>query len=174
MSYHEWIDGDSVPGGSGGSEIPSSLLRLVAYSAPIIAFITNPIDWLWKHVAPLLVDGIIGLATPFIDGILFVFLGKEGMNQTPGLAELPVFIAGRIANGLLGVVVALGDALITVNEGIIPTLPGPIDAILITGLFVVEVVVIVEVGRRATRALLDSIPVVSGIETFLFSGGSGK
>jgi hypothetical protein len=166
-----WVKDISLPGTEG-----KSVGALLAVAGSLIAFATDPIGFLRSRLAPIVVGGIIDMVTPFLDGILFLFVGTEvgypgypPDGSTYGVTDvvpLVVDIVGGSAASLFRMGVS---GLIDINQALIPS-GTPIAGLVAYAMLVIEVIVLTELGTRLLRAGLDSVPGASGIETFVFGG----
>jgi len=124
----------------------------------------------------MVVGGVIDMFTPFLDGILFLFVGTEvgypgypPDGSTYGVTDLLPLIVD-IVGGSAASLFRMGvTGLIDINQALIPS-GTPIGGLIAYAMLVVEILVLTELATRLLRAGLDSVPGASGIETFVFGG----
>lgn len=164
VTVPDWIKG-SVP-----------LKRLSALSPEgalnLIRFAEQPARFIRRIVFLPIVRTILGLVATLIGAFLTLFQGSQpgysSNEEVWGLLDIPL---AAVDWALTFAAIAFStyiDIAVFVVTNVIPDVPGPIDGLLVTIVFVVEVVASVVIGIRLLRAVADSIPVVSGVETFLF------
>ncbi len=144
----------------------------------LVAFAEDPIGFLRARLAPMVVGGVLDAFAPIIEGLLFLLVGSEvgypgyppAEGVTYGLTDAPPLVVDIVLSPVLTLMRTGVDGLIDLNQLLIPE-GTPFAAVVVYALLVGETLVIAEVARRGIRALLDSIPVGSGIETFIFGGG---
>lgn len=127
----------------------------------LVNFANSPIQFLRKRVVPILLGGIFG----------FVF-------DLASIIRSPFDAIVRSLDATGG---ALGNALsfnfspiFWVTDAVIGTLLtasavfGPLQPFVLVALILAFVYVMAVVGSRALRAILDAVPVLSGVETFIW------
>lgn len=127
----------------------------------------------------MVVGGVLDAFAPIIEGALFLLVGSEvgypgyppAEGVTYGLTDALPLVVDIFLSPVLTLIRTGVGGLISINQLLIPE-GTPFAAIIVYALLVGETLVIAEVARRGVRALLDSIPVGSGIETFIFGGES--
>ncbi|QZX98728.1 hypothetical protein [Halobaculum rubrum] len=119
-----------------------------------------------------IVKTIIGIAATVYGAILTLFQGSApGFSRDEsvwGLADLFPAIASYALDLVEYVYGAYVDVGLFVASAITPSVPGPIDGLILLVVFAVEAVVTMFLIVRGTRAVADAIPGLSGIETFIF------
>lgn len=115
---------------------------------------------------------ILSIATTLIGGILVVGRGTQpGYDPNEavwGLADILPAVADLLTDLLAFLIMSYYDVALWVVQNIVPQAPGPIDGLIVTIVIVVELVLTFEILVRLTRGIMDGIPVLSGVETFLF------
>lgn len=150
---------------------------LFTVGGSLVAFAKDPIGFLRSELAPMVVGGILDMFAPIIEGLLFLFVGTEvgypgyppGPGVTYGLTDLLPLVADITLTPVLALMRTGVSGLIDINQMIVPS-GTPFGALVVYALLVAETVVLTELAVRLLRAGLDSIPVGSGVETFLFGG----
>ncbi|MFC4449825.1 hypothetical protein [Halorussus aquaticus] len=151
---------------------------LFGVGGSLIAFVNDPIGFLRSELAPMVVGGILDMFTPIIDGILFLFVGSEvgypgyppSAGKTYGVTDVLPLVVDIALSPVLALLRMGVGGLININQAVVPS-GTPFAALVVYALLVAETVILAELAIRGLRALLDSIPIGSGIETFLFGGG---
>ncbi len=135
--------------------------------------------WVWNPAATIrgvifrpIVEGILGIALTLIGLIMTLFRGSEpGFSrdeQVWGLADIPGMAVDFGLDVTTWTITTLFDVLIDVNRSLVPAAPSIIDVAVIYVLVILELVILGELAIRLFRAVLDAIPVASGVETFLW------
>lgn len=121
-----------------------------------------------------IVKGIVGVASSFISAILLLGrgsdIGLEPQHAVWGIEDVFLFFAGIAVDLGTWAITTFFDVLISLNWAIVPATPGPIDGFVVYAFLSVELIVLGELARRGFRALLDSLPVASGLDDLLFGG----
>lgn len=119
-----------------------------------------------------IVRTIIGLAATVYGAVVTLFQGSQtGFSRDEtvwGLADLFPAIAVFGLDVIQYVYGAYLEVGLFIAGAITPSASGPFDGLIVSTVIVVEAAVTVFIVVRGTRAILDSIPIASGIETFLF------
>ncbi|NEU56750.1 hypothetical protein [Halorussus sp. MSC15.2] len=160
------------------SENANALKALATLSAGGISFYANPLGFLRAKIAPMVVGGILDMFTPIIEGILFLFVGSEvgypgyppATGATYGATDLLPLVVDITVSPILTLMRIGVGGLININQAVVPS-GTPFAALVVYALLVAETLILAELAIRGLRAVLDSVPVTSGIETFLFGGG---
>ncbi len=152
-------------GGDGGSTEPDN-------SPNNITLLGSPRAFIRGVVFRPIVRAALAAAAAVISAILVVFRGSSpgfGWDeQVWGLADLPV-LAGEWLFGLVIWVVSTAfTTLMEINRQLVPTIPGPLDGLLLWILLALEVTVLSHLLVRGIRAAADSVPIAASIETFIF------
>jgi len=138
----------------------------------LVAIGSDPGTFIREIIYGELVLGILRLASPLIDALLIVVIGESvGYNEHGvwGIEDVILFVPITLYDVSLWSVTSLYDALLAVNRAIIPLESGLVYGVFVYGFLIVEFVIVAELSRRLLRAVLDSVPILSGVETFLFS-----
>lgn len=150
-------DDSSVPGW-----VPTSQPEILESPA---AFIRGVI------VRPI-IRTILSIATTLIGGILVLGRGTEpGYDPNEkvwGLADILPAVADILTDLIAFIIMSYYTTALWVVQNIIPQMPGPIDGLIVTIVIVIELVLTFEILVRLARGVMDGIPALSGVETFLF------
>jgi hypothetical protein len=127
----------------------------------LVSFANSPIRFLRKRVAPLVIGGVFGfvfdlaaiIRSPF-DAIV------RSLDATGGALERAVSVDFSPIFWVTDVVVG---TFLSVSAVFGPFQPFVLAALIVAFVYVVSVV-----GSRLLRAILDSVPVLSGVETFIW------
>jgi len=154
--------GDSDTGGETGTTDPSNNVTLLG----------SPRAFIRGVVFRPLVRTVLAAGATVISAITVVFRGSSpgfGWDEEVwGLADLPVLAAEWIFDLVIWVISTAFTTLMEINRELVPTIPGPLDGLLLWVLLVLEVTVLSHLLVRGLRALADSVPVAASIETFIF------
>lgn len=127
----------------------------------LIAFATNPLRFLRARVIPVVLGAIFGFVFDLATIVARPFQAIIG-----ALTTLSVSLTGAVG----AVTDPIADAL-ALSAGFLVSLTtpfGPLQPFALAALAIAIGYGIIVVSVRIGRAAADSIPVVSGIETFLF------
>lgn len=130
-------------------------------AATLSAFAKNPLGFLRGRVIPPILGAIFG----------FVFDLADIIDQTfDTLIDSLTLVSDSISNATGSLTQPIGDALAG-GAGLVLSITaplGPLQPFAATALTLAIAYGVLVLSLRLLRALADSIPVVSGIETFLF------
>jgi len=134
--------------------------------------LTSPAAFVRGVIVRPIIRTILSIATTLIGGILVLGRGTQpGYDPNEkvwGLADILPAVADILTNLLAFLVMSYYDVALWVVQNIIPQMPGPIDGLIVTIVIVIELVLTFEILVRLTRGIMDGLPVLSGVETFLF------
>jgi|GEM_PF-5667311 len=150
-------------GGGGGSSGPSlgSLTKLGPYVDTLVSFASSPISFLRGRAIPPILGAIFGFAFDIANIVARPF------DAVLGSLDL---VSDSLSTATQAVSDPIGDVL-AVGAGTVLSLTaplGPLQPFAATILTLIIAYVVLIAGIRLARAIADSIPVVSGVETFLF------
>lgn len=155
---------DSGGGGSGGISIPGfvdDLEPLADYVDILTSFAKAPIEFLRARAIPPVIGAIFGFTFDLADIVAQPFdtvLGSLAL-LSESVSKATAAISDPIADAL-----SIGSELV-----LSVTAPlGPLQPFVATALTLVMAYGLLILSIRLLRALADSIPIVSGVETFLF------
>lgn len=127
----------------------------------LVAFARTPVNFLRVRVVPIVVGGIFGVAFDIARIIARPF---DAVLASLGLVNESISTATAAITDPIGDGLSIGTELV-----LSVTAPlGPLQPFVVTGLTIAIAYVVVLAGIRLARALADSVPVLSGVETFLF------
>lgn len=129
-------------------------------------------------VAGAIVSSIFKGVEWTINLVLVLFRGTEpGIIPQPGeslgIADTIVSVALWIQAHTSGVVGGIGIGIVEFNSTVASEITGavglgPVQPVVFVAVFAVEAYIGYELATRLFRAVLDALPVTSGIETFIF------
>lgn len=138
----------------------------------LVDLAAHPVETIRVIIFTDLLKGLIGIVSPIIDGLLYVYAGSQrgyaASHGGYGLADLPMLVATLIYDTVTWVIGTYFDTLEAVASLAVPQLPGAIDGILMTAVYVSLLVLTAIAMYRLAIALVDAIPVVSGLDELLF------
>jgi len=148
----------------GGRTIPTwifSLRPLTGYVGTLTDFAGRPIQFLRKRVVPLLLGGIFGFVFDLAAIVRRPFVAiSTSLDATGGALENAVSVTIRPTEWFVGMVI---DLLVAVSAPFGWFQPFVLVALSLAVMYAAFVVV-----SRLLRAILDAIPGLSGVETFLW------
>lgn len=141
--------------------IVSSIFGGRANINALVAFATNPLRFLRARVIPVILGAIFGfafdmatlIARPFDAALGSLTLVSSSLSTATGAITEPI-----------------GDALSIGSQLVLSATAwaGPLQPFVATAVTLVIAYAVLIAGVRLLRALADSVPVLSGVETFLF------
>lgn len=159
--------GGGSGGGGGGSSGPSlptwifDLEPLKNYVGTLVSFASNPLRFLRGRAIPPILGAIFGFTFDLANIISRPF---EAVLGSFNLASASVSTATQAVTQPIGDVVSSGSATIVWISAPF----GPLQPFVAAALVIVSAYGLVIFGIRLARAIADAIPIVSGVETFLF------
>lgn len=123
-------------------------------------FAKNPVTYLRGRIIPLFVGWIFQITFNVADAIARPFEAAGTAANTAVDAVLNALWA--VTTPLIGLVEALFDGIAGATSGL-----GPLQPFVTTALGLLLGYLVIVASVRLLRAVLDSIPVLSGVETFL-------
>lgn len=172
LSLFGWGVSDGGGGGGGSFSwsslaLPSWLSGLKEVSDTLVKFGKHPKRFVRGIFLGWILSGIAAIVAPIFRAIQLMLLGSNPMqfaaaNEQYGLLDLPALIAGLFGDTLGSVIETSFEAFSAVLAAVIPQLPGPIEGIIATLVFVMAAVVAVRIGLPLLRAGLEAIPVIGG------------
>jgi hypothetical protein len=134
---------------------------LASYSFELINFIQNPLRFLRKRIAPLMLGAIFELVFNLGEIIRRPFEAiVVALQATGGSFENAFSVTFSPLNWVLRVVI---DSFVALSEPF-----GALQPFVLGALIMAFVYLMLVIGLRLLRAVLDSVPGLSGVETFLF------
>jgi hypothetical protein len=124
-------------------------------------FATSPLRFLRARLIPTVIGAIFG----FVFNLAEIVAAPFESVQT-GLGTLASALSGAmgsISGPIAGAISGIEGWLLTVTAPL-----GPLQPFVVTAVLLVLLYVLLVLMTRIARAIMDSIPVVSGIETLLF------
>lgn len=147
--------------GWGDLSLPGWLTDLKDYADELIAFAKNPIRYLRARAIPPILGAILGFAFDMASLIARPF---DAVLSSLDVVSTSISTATQTVSGSISAVLDIGSwVIITVTAPL-----GPLQPFAAVGLTLLLAYGLLIAGVRLTRALTDSIPVVNGVETFLF------
>lgn len=144
----------------------------------LVGFAQDPFTFIWNVIFIRLIQLIswvvLTLGSVVIDATLFLFVGDDTALETSGqlgLSDLVYVLATALAQPAVMLIDLYTDTVIDVALLTTPQTGTVWSGVLTNSVIAVELFVSVVVGYRLLIAILDAIPVVSGVQTFI-SGGS--
>ncbi|OYR61156.1 hypothetical protein DJ71_24410 [Halorubrum sp. E3] len=145
----------------GELSLPDWLEDLEDYSGQLVAFAKRPLRFLRARAIPPILGAIFGFTFDLAD-----IIARPFRAAITGLSTLD----DALSNAGLTAVTAI-ERLIEITIGLAFSLTapfGPLQPFAATAVTLVIAYGVFILGLRTLRAVADSIPVVSGVETFLF------
>jgi hypothetical protein len=139
----------------------SKLEPLIGYVDELVNFIESPIQFLRKRLAPVILGGIFGFVFDLAEIIRrpFVLL-ISSLEATGGAFENAFSVTFDPIQWVFRVVLgAFRDTAAAF---------GPLQPFVLAALILAFSYLMIVLGVRLLRAVLDSVPGLSGVETFLF------
>lgn len=133
----------------------------------VVAFANNPRNFVLGAVLTALLEGLFSVVTTLLEAIQLVFVGDSitttegawGIADIPlGVAELLAGVGGEAGETVIGAIAAANDPLFTAAQT-----AGPLAPVLVVGVIVIEVLVLLFVGDRLLRVILDIVPGAGGL-----------
>ena len=127
----------------------------------LVAFATSPLRFLRARVIPVVLGAIFGFAFDLANIVARPFdsvLGSLGL------------LSGSLSTATQAITNPVGDGL-ALGSGLLLSVTAPLGSLQPFAVAVLTIAIAYAVliaGIRFLRALADSVPVLSGIETFLF------
>ena len=147
-------------GGGGGFTLPPVLS----------AFAGNPRRFILGAVLTTILDGLFNIGTVIIDGLLLGLGGSQpfGFSETEatwGLADVPFLVANTLTGAGSTIGTDIVQALLGLNEPLFSAAEtaGPLAPVLVVTVVVVEAAIVLLIGERAIRVVIDVIPGGGGL-----------
>jgi hypothetical protein len=144
----------------------------------LVAFGTNPLGFIWElivvRLARFFAGAVLAIGRSLIDGILYVFVGDSLALETSGRLGLSDLVYAFVVDGgdaLAQLVTLYFDLLIELGTIMDPSTGTALDGAIRTVVFVAGLVATLILLYRLISALVDAVPALSGVQTFL-TGGS--
>lgn len=179
--------GTGVPGGGGGDDgfsFPSfdfgwdDVLGLPGVGDAAKRLLQKPRATVIGIIVTAGLEAIFGAVTWVIGGIQVFFRGTEpGVipqeGETLGLADTLVSPFLWLRDNTSGVFADFGTGVVGFNDmvagGLVDAVGlGPARPVVFVGLFAIETYAAWKISTRLVLAVMDAIPVLSGVQTFLF------
>ncbi|EMA01816.1 hypothetical protein C437_15391 [Haloarcula vallismortis ATCC 29715] len=147
------------------------VLGVLPNSDVMLKFLNNPRNFVLGAILSALLEGIFGIMTAILNGIIVVLAGTQpavfdgATEEQIGMADLPV----AIANAVIGSARPAGDAILSgiesLNEPIfnLAGAAGVAGPIVIAAIVVAEVIVVVLLLERVVYIIIDVIPGGGGL-----------
>lgn len=156
-----------------GGGISTGLIRTIAarvvYSIfggasnviALVSFASNPIQFLRKRVAPVVIGGFFGfvfdlaviIRAPFDAIVRSLNVTGSSLENALSVNFSPIFF---VTDAVIGTFLTVSQAF------------GPLQPFVLAALILGLVYVVFVLGSRLLRAILDSVPGLSGVETFIW------
>jgi hypothetical protein len=144
----------------------------------LVAFGSNPLGFIWNlivvRIIRLFVTGALWVASKVVAVILLIFAGDSLALETSGqlgLSDVLYAIVVRSFGAVATGVTLYFDIVTDLSRSLAPSTGTALDGAIATIVVAATMAVTAWLMYRLIIALLDSIPVLSGVQTFL-SGGS--
>lgn len=165
----DFDDGGSSGGGGGddGGVVDSITSSISGWGdltlpATLQSFLSNPQGFIVGAVATAILEQVFGIVTTLLNLVFRVFGGSapgrlNAPGETLGLIDVPVYVADL----LVSVGTDSGDAILlaieSMNEPVfaLASNAGPATPVLITGVLVVEVIVVLWILQRVVFVVAD-------------------
>ena len=157
---------DSVDdGGDGGSTIVSGFITGwsdLSLPATLQSFLSNPQGFIIGAVATAILEQVFGIVTTLIN-LVFTVLGGSAPGrlnapgETLGVIDVPVYVADLLVDIGTGVGTEVLLAIESLNEPVfaLASNAGPATPLLVTGVVVIEGIVVLWLLQRAVYVIAD-------------------
>jgi hypothetical protein len=127
----------------------------------LVNFASSPLQFLRKRVAPVVIGGVFGfvfdlasiIRTPFDAIVRSLEVTGGSLENALSVNFSPIFF---VTDAVIGTFLTVSAAF------------GPLQPFVLAALILAFVYVVFVVGSRVLRAILDAVPVLSGVETFIW------
>lgn len=147
-------------------------------SFTLVGFAKDPLGFIWEllyyRLVLFLVTLILWLAVSLIDVIMLILVGDDLALRTTGqlgISDLIYLLFDSVGTALVFLSSTYIDFVLWTYESANPETGTLWDGVIRTIVFVVFVILTAVLLYRLIIAIMDAIPVISGVQTFL-TGGS--